>query len=136
MGKGFGALAQKAKRKPILSTLSEIDTQRILAKMFDFLNREGHVQTLSHMAIRRYLNGEGKGAVVAAPWQNPDPDIIPTHYMVESELRAVGLAYPTVIDSLNRYKPHASFVFIYWERNQPETMAACQVIPRTVDTAT
>ncbi len=134
MGKGFGALAQKPKSKPILSTLSEADTQRVLAKMFDFLNYENHAQTLSQMAIRRYINGEGKGAVVAAPWQDINPDIVPTHYMVESELRDAGLAYPTVIDSLRRYKPHSSFVFIYWERDQPETMAACQVISRNIGT--
>lgn len=135
MRKGFGAVAERPKKEPILSTLSAADTQRVLTQMFDFLKHGDHAQFLSQMAIRRYLNGEGKGAIVAAPWQDADPEIVPTHYMVESELKDAGLAYETVIDSLRRYKPHSSFVFIYWERNEPETMAACQVISRNIGVA-
>ena len=129
MGKGFGSVPpKKPKVKPILSTLSPEDTQRIITKMYDFLEYEGNANFLGRMAVRRYFGGEGKGAVVAAPWQDEDPDIIPTHYMVERELREAGLAFPTALDSLTRYKPHSEFLFIYWEQEKPEIMAACQVI--------
>ena len=80
------------------------------------------------MAIARYTNGEGRGAIVAAPWQHEDPELLPTHYMVESELRAAGLAYPCVLENLRRYKPHSEFVVIYWKQAQPKTQAACMVM--------
>lgn len=129
MGKGFGVtLPPKLKSKPIISTLSPEDTDRVLANMYEFLFYEENAHTLGKMAIRRYMGGEGKGAIVAAPWQSEDPELIPTHYMVEDELIEAGLAFPSVIDSLRRYKPHSEFTLIYWQQNQPENMAACQVI--------
>lgn len=101
----------------------------MLEAMYDFLESGDNVDVLRRMAIRRYCAGEGKGAIVAAPWQHQDPDVIPTHYMIEPELRTAGLAYPVVIDSLRRYKPHSEFLLIYWKEEQPETRAVCQIIP-------
>lgn len=129
MGKGFGQPPpKKPQHQPILSTLSSEDTERVLFKMYDFLEWEDNAKTLGRMALRRYLEGKEKGAVVAAPWQHEDPDIIPTDYLNMRELREAGLAYPSVIDSFQRYKPHAEFLLIYWEQKDPEIMAACQVI--------
>ena len=129
MGKGFGQdPPKKPKLKPVLSTLSQDDTERVLFKMYDFLGWEENAKALGRMALRRYLAGKKKGAVVAAPWQSEDPEIIPTDYMNMEEIRAAGLAYPIVIDSYQRYKPHAEFLLIYWECKTPEIMAACQVI--------
>ena len=129
MGKGFGKKPdKKPQKKPILSTLSPEDTERVLCKMYDFLGWEDNAKNLGRIALRRYLAGKGKGALVAAPWQHEDPDIIPTDYLNMSEIQEAGLAYPTVIDSFQRYKPHAEFLLIYWEQKLPEIMAACQVI--------
>ncbi len=129
MGKGFGVTTpKKSPRKTVKSTLSFEDTQTVLAEMDEFLRYEDNARILSQIAIKRYVNGEGKGAVVAAPWQNPDPDLIPTHYMVERELQEAGLLYPTVRESLRVYKPRSTFVVIYWKQEQPEIMAACQII--------
>jgi hypothetical protein len=129
MGKGFGSIPpKKPKFKPILSTLSSEDTLRIVEKMSEFLEAEDNAGVLANIALRRYFNGEGKGTVVVAPWQDQNPDIIPAHYMVEQDLRDAGLAFQTALDSLERYKPHSEFLFIYWEREQPKIMAACQVI--------
>ncbi|BDM82042.1 hypothetical protein [Acaryochloris marina] len=129
MGKGFGQDSpRKPKMKPVLSTLNPEDTERVLFKMYDFLGWEDNAKALGRMALRRYLEAKEKGAVVAAPWQSADPEIIPTDYMTFEEIRDAGLAYPTVLDSYRRYKPHAEFLLIYWEQDTPETMAACQVI--------
>ncbi|QUY41988.1 hypothetical protein [Acaryochloris marina] len=129
MGKGFGQDSpKKPKMKPVLSTLNPEDTERVLFKMYDFLGWENNAKSLGRMALRRYLESKQKGAVVAAPWQSEDPEIIPTDYMNMEEIRDAGLAYPTVLDSYRRYKPHAEFLLIYWEQDTPETMAACQVI--------
>lgn len=129
MGKGFGLTpSKKPKLKPIVSTLSPEDTQRIVEKMSAFLEDGDNADVLAQIAMRRYFGGEGKGAVVVMPWQDDNPEILPTIYMVEQELREAGLAFPTTLDSLQRYKPHSEFLFIYWEREQPEIMAACQVI--------
>lgn len=127
--KGFGAVPpKKTKGKTIVSTLSPEDTHKVMGDMYEFLEYENNVDILCRMAIRRCFNGEGKGAIVAAPWQHEDPEVIPTHYMVEQELRESGLAYPVVLDSLRRYKPRSEFLLIYWKEVQPETMAACQII--------
>ena len=131
MGKGFGiATANKKTRKTVKSTLSLEDTRTVLADLHEFLRYEDNARILSQIALKRYVNGEGKGAVVAAPWQNPDPDLIPTHYMVENELQDAGLLYPAVLESLKGYKPCSEFVVIYWKQEKPEIMAACQIISR------
>jgi hypothetical protein len=129
MSKGFGAVSpKKTKGTGITTTLSPEETQAVLAEMYDFLGRDDHLSILGRMALRRYMNGEGRGAIVSVPWQAIDPDQIPTHYMVEHELRAAKLAYPGVIYDFKRYKPHSQFMFIYWKQEQPKTLAACQVI--------
>jgi hypothetical protein len=129
MGKGFGIVPPpKKKGVGYISTLSPEETQMVLAEMYDFLEREDHLITLGRMAIRRYANGEGRGAVVAAPWQHADPYIIPTHYMDEHELRELGLAYPGVLHDHKKYKPYSQFQFIFWKQAHPKTLAASQVI--------
>jgi hypothetical protein len=128
MGKGFGTLPPRIKKPDIITTLSPEETQIVLSEMYDFLECDDNLAILGRMAIRRYVNGEGRGAIVAAPWQKTDPDLIPTHYMLESELRAAKLAYPGVLYDLKRYKPHSQFLFIYWKQDQPKMLAACQVI--------
>lgn len=129
MGKGFSLVSpKKPKGNGIISTLSPEETQMVLSAMYEFLGWNDNIGVLGRMAMARYANGEGRGAIVAAPWQHEDPELIPTHYMVESELRAAGLAYQTVIDSLKRYKPHSEFVVIYWKQDQPKTLASCQII--------
>lgn len=129
MGIGFGDKPPpKPKVKPVLSTLTPEDTERVLCKMYKFLGWEENAKTLGRMALRRYHESKEKGAIVAAPWQSEDPAIIPTDYMNMDDIRTVGLAYAMVIDSFRRYKPHAEFLLIYWEQQTPEIMAACQVI--------
>jgi hypothetical protein len=129
MSKGFGSVsAQKPKGTGITTTLSPEETQTVLAEMYDFLARDDHLSILGRMALRRYMNGEGRGVVVSVPWQATDPDQIPTYYMTESELREAKLAYPGVIYDFKRYKPPSQFMFIYWKQEQPKTLAACQVI--------
>jgi hypothetical protein len=129
MGKGFGTVQpQKPKRPAIISTLSDEETDLVLTEMYHFLGCEDNLSILGRMALRRYVNGEGKGAVVAAPWQHADPDLIPTHYMVEQELKDAGLAYPGVLYDFRSYKPCSEFLFIYWKQDQPKTLAGCQII--------
>jgi hypothetical protein len=129
MNKGFGVVSpRKPKGTGINTTLSPEETEIVLTEMYDFLERNDHLSVLGRMALRRYMNGEGRGAVVAAPWQAIDSDLIPTHYMVEHELRAAKLAYPGVIYDFKRYKPHSQFMFIYWKQEQPKNLAACQMI--------
>jgi hypothetical protein len=129
MGKGFGKVpSSKSKGSFVNTTLTPEETQVVLAEMYDFLECDDNLAILGRMALRRYVNGEGRGAVVAAPWQKTDPDLIPTHYMADRELKEAKLAYPGVMYDFKRYKPHSQFLFIYWKQDIPKTLAACQVI--------
>jgi hypothetical protein len=129
MGQGFGKVSSpKPKGSFVNTTLTPEETQMVLAEMYDFLECDDNIAILGRMALRRYVNGEGRGAIVAAPWQKTDPDLIPTHYMVDRELKEAKLAYPGVMYDFKRYKPHSQFLFIYWKQDLPKTLAACQVI--------
>ena len=127
---GFGRVPHpKPKRRPnIITTLSPEETKLVLRKMYEFLECGDNLMVLRRMAIRRYGSGEGRGTVVAAPWQHLVPDIVPTHYMLADELKASGLAFPGILYDQKRYKPHAQFHFIYWLQDKPKTLAASQLI--------